>query len=306
MNANSNTAAASSTSSSGRASPKLKLSPSVRDTLSVVADRDEDETKDLVTSNGQTYERQRIRIVLVGDSNVGKTEFANCFKTRTFSGTTVASIGIGFTSVDMLLCQNRVYASVALYDTAGQERYAQITPMYYRKAHGMIIMFDPQTDASVLRATKLYRQITEEVPDIVCMFVANKTDLFTCTPDERAARLAKLAGLLRPPGQPTRVPSLVFRPDELDISLKSISLKEAPGIALDLVAELSQRVVLNNAAAATRVLDVKSAAQQPVAARAPKSGSAGKSDVVRLRREEKQPDASERRKKKRSDGFCFF
>jgi small GTP-binding protein len=192
---------------------------------------------------------ERVRIVMVGETNVGKTEFCNCFKTQVFSGTTVATIGVGFTSVEMHLhldATHRVHARVELYDTAGQERYGgQMTRTYYRIAQGMIIMFDPSVDESVSRAIKLYQQITEDVPDIVAVFVANKLDVLALAGAERTARLAKLETLFKS-AERARPPSATAV--AVAMAMKSISLKQEPKAALDIIGEMSRMIVLNKVA----------------------------------------------------------
>jgi len=298
-------------------SNSLALAPRVQEALSIVPNTDDDDDDQgdgtrkstAVGGDGRTYEKiECVRIVLVGDSNVGKSEFSHCFKTRTFSGTTVASIGMGFTSVDMLLCDKRVYARVELYDTAGQERFAQqIMPTYYRRSRGVIIMFDPQNNESLVRGTKLYAQITDDVPDIVCMFVANKTDLFQCTDDEKNARLAKIAKLLCPQGQPTRRLADHVRPEDIDMPLRAISLKQTPEVALDLVAELSQRIVMNNASASVRASSAPARLSGSALRGSESSRRDTKSDTIQLRRQQQQQQQRDVEPKKPTRrGFCFF
>ena len=312
---------------------KVQLSPAVSHTLSTISLDDDAEssvdasaaapTASPRASSAPTTRAERVecvRIVLVGDSNVGKTELANCFKTRTFSGTTVASIGVGYTSVDLLLCAERIRTRVELYDTAGQERFGNyLMRNYYRLAKGMIIVFDPQNADSLVRAQKMYAQITDDVPDIVCMFVANKIDLFQGTEEEWAVRLKKLTNLFTPPPSITelrRPPSELFRPEELEMPLKAISLLRTPAVALDLVAELAQRILINAATSAARL------AANPLS---PRSGAVlGSSKAISRQQRQrveaaqpkgKPPPGSLRLKrieeynknaKKKPSGFCFF
>jgi len=262
---------------------------------------------------------ESIKIVLVGDPSVGKTEFANCFKTRTFSGNTVATIGMGHTSVDMRLCAEGVHVRVELYDTAGQERYGnQLMRTYYRLAHGVIIVFDPGAADSLVRAQKLYQQITEDMPDIVCMFIANKIDLITASEQEWELRLRKLANLFTPP--PTdlvrRPPSQSYLPAELEMPLKAISLKRNPAVALDLVAELSQRILINRTTAAIRAStnpltphNGAALGSSRVIARQQRSAleqqRPGKSPPLRLQKQDAST-TKEPERKKLGSGSCFF
>jgi len=246
---------------------KIQLPPEVSSTLTEIPLDDDDDNEGtpsdarVTTPCQSSVPTEHIRIVLVGEANVGKTEFANCVKTRTFSGTTVATIGMGFTSVDMILCAERRHTRVDLYDTAGQERHGgHLMRTYYRLANGVIFVVDLTSPASWVRAQNLYAEITEDVPDAVCLFVANKSDLFDDHPSKLLEAIEKLTMLFAPgppkPGEPPRPPrrrpSDIYRPEELEMPLKAISLRRTAPIALDLVAELAQRIIINRAEAIKR------------------------------------------------------
>uniref|UniRef100_A0A674JGC3 Calcium release activated channel regulator 2A n=1 Tax=Terrapene triunguis TaxID=2587831 RepID=A0A674JGC3_9SAUR len=80
------------------------------------------------------------KIVFVGNSSVGKTSFLRRFCEGHFSPNTSATVGIDY-SVKTVTVDNSQIA-LQLWDTAGQERYRSITKQFFRKADGVIVMYD--------------------------------------------------------------------------------------------------------------------------------------------------------------------
>ncbi|KTG01833.1 hypothetical protein cypCar_00031198 [Cyprinus carpio] len=80
------------------------------------------------------------KIILIGDSNVGKTCLVQSFKSGLFSETQQNTIGVDFTVRTLTIDGRRVKMQV--WDTAGQERFRTITQSYYRSAHGAMIAYD--------------------------------------------------------------------------------------------------------------------------------------------------------------------
>lgn len=192
-------------------------------------------------------ERERVRIIMLGDSDTGKTEFCNCFKTKAFSGILLATIGVELTSVEVDLCDNRLPLTIDLYDTAGQERYGgMIARSYYRPSRGAIIVFDPSDDKSLTRAVAFFKDVTAERPNIVVTFVANKIDLLMKQNDKAycEARYAKLKTLLESAYQ-SRPASPDNRPIDLNMGVHFVSLLEKPEVAFDIACALAQKIAFN-------------------------------------------------------------
>ncbi|MCL4124544.1 UNVERIFIED_CONTAM: hypothetical protein GTU68_045696, partial [Idotea baltica] len=80
------------------------------------------------------------KIVIIGDSGVGKTNLLSRFVDGTFSIDSRPTIGVEFatktTSIEDKTIKNQIW------DTAGQERFRAITNAYYRGAQGAIIVYD--------------------------------------------------------------------------------------------------------------------------------------------------------------------
>ncbi|XP_075066481.1 ras-related protein Rab-19 [Mixophyes fleayi] len=80
------------------------------------------------------------KIILIGDSNVGKTCVVHRFQSGIFSDKHQNTIGVDFTVRSLNIDGKKV--KVQVWDTAGQERFRTITQSYYRSAHGAIIAYD--------------------------------------------------------------------------------------------------------------------------------------------------------------------
>lgn len=88
---------------------------------------------------------QNIKLLLLGDSGVGKTSLMMRFTEQTFSATFVSTVGIDFKyKVISIEPQSSKPVSVRLelWDTAGQERFKSITTSYLRGAQGILVCYD--------------------------------------------------------------------------------------------------------------------------------------------------------------------
>ncbi|XP_077157913.1 EF-hand calcium-binding domain-containing protein 4B isoform X2 [Paroedura picta] len=80
------------------------------------------------------------KIILVGNSSVGKTSFLRRFCEDNFSPGTAATVGVDYRVKTMAVDDSQVV--LQLWDTAGQERYHSIAKQFFRKADGIIVMYD--------------------------------------------------------------------------------------------------------------------------------------------------------------------
>ncbi|KAJ3683502.1 hypothetical protein LUZ60_013729 [Juncus effusus] len=137
-----------------------------------------------------------IKVVLIGDSGVGKSNLLSRFTRNLFSLDSKSTIGVEFASKTVQVEGKTVKAQI--WDTAGQERYRAITSAYYRGALGAILVYDvtkQNTFENVKRWLKELRDHSD--PNIVVMLIANKTDLrhLRVVPTEDGAQLAEREGL---------------------------------------------------------------------------------------------------------------
>ncbi|KAB1260521.1 Ras-related protein Rab-25 [Camelus dromedarius] len=116
------------------------------------------------------------KVVLIGESGVGKTNLLSRFTRNEFSHDSRTTIGVEFSTRTVMLGTAAVKAQI--WDTAGLERYRAITSAYYRGAVGALLVFDltkHQTYAVVERWLKELYDHAEAT--IVVMLVGNKSDL---------------------------------------------------------------------------------------------------------------------------------
>ncbi|XP_034500855.1 EF-hand calcium-binding domain-containing protein 4B isoform X1 [Ailuropoda melanoleuca] len=115
------------------------------------------------------------KIVLVGNSAVGKTSFLRRFCEDRFAPGLAATVGIDY-QVKMV-CVDESHVALQLWDTAGQERYRCITQQFFRKADGVIIMYDVTARQSFLSVRQWLSSVEEAVGDYIpVLLLGNKID----------------------------------------------------------------------------------------------------------------------------------
>ncbi|CAN4075563.1 unnamed protein product [Withania somnifera] len=116
------------------------------------------------------------KLVLIGDSGVGKSNLLSRFSRNEFNLESKSTIGVEFATRSIRVDDKIVKAQI--WDTAGQERYRAITSAYYRGAVGALLVYDITrhvTFENVERWLKELRDHTDQ--NIVIMLVGNKADL---------------------------------------------------------------------------------------------------------------------------------
>jgi len=116
------------------------------------------------------------KVVLIGDSGVGKSNLLSRFTRNEFCLESKSTIGVEFATRTLQVEGRTVKAQI--WDTAGQERYRAITSAYYRGALGALLVYDvtkPMTFENVSRWLKELRDHADA--NIVIMLIGNKTDL---------------------------------------------------------------------------------------------------------------------------------
>ncbi|KAM4702415.1 EF-hand calcium-binding domain-containing protein 4B-like isoform 6-T6 [Discoglossus pictus] len=115
------------------------------------------------------------KILFVGNSNVGKTAFLHRVHEGSFSRDTSATIGVDY-RIKTLTIDNKSFA-LQLWDTAGQERFHSITQQFFRKADGIVLMYDVTAQDTFAAVQYWLRCIKERVEeDIVILLIGNKVD----------------------------------------------------------------------------------------------------------------------------------
>lgn len=117
-------------------------------------------------------ETKHYKMVLLGDSGVGKSSIVTRAIHDEFRGPQGSTIGAAFFTHSMSLPTG--YVNFEIWDTAGQERYRSLAPMYYRNSHIALIVFDLTSRASFESAKCWIHNCYDNVQMIV--LIGNKTD----------------------------------------------------------------------------------------------------------------------------------
>ena len=97
---------------------------------------------DIISSYSRSSSYQYLfKIILIGDSFTGKTSLINRYIHKSFADKYLCTIGVDFTMKAVELT-DKTNIKLQIWDTAGMERYKQITTSYYRGAQACIIVFD--------------------------------------------------------------------------------------------------------------------------------------------------------------------
>ncbi|XP_041833774.1 EF-hand calcium-binding domain-containing protein 4B [Melanotaenia boesemani] len=116
------------------------------------------------------------KVVLVGNSSVGKTSLLRSFCEGRFHPSTTATVGIDY-SVKTLTLDNMQIA-MQLWDTAGQERYRSITKQFFRKADGVVVMYDVTVEESFKDVRPWLINVQEAAGEgIPILLLGNKMDM---------------------------------------------------------------------------------------------------------------------------------
>ncbi|KAL7612152.1 ras-related protein Rab2BV [Lactuca sativa] len=116
------------------------------------------------------------KIVLIGDSGVGKSNILSRFTRNEFCLESKSTIGVEFATRTLQVEGKTVKAQI--WDTAGQERYRAITSAYYRGAVGALLVYDITKKQSFDNVLRWLRELREHADsNIVLMLAGNKSDL---------------------------------------------------------------------------------------------------------------------------------
>ncbi|KAG2723469.1 hypothetical protein I3760_02G171700 [Carya illinoinensis] len=119
----------------------------------------------------------RVKLVLLGDSGVGKSCIVLRFVRGQFDPTSKVTVGASFLSQTIAL-QDSTTVKFEIWDTAGQERYAALAPLYYRGAAVAVVVYDITSPESFAKAQYWVKELQKHgSPDIVMALVGNKADL---------------------------------------------------------------------------------------------------------------------------------
>jgi len=180
-----------------------------------------------------------MKLIVIGDSGVGKSCLLVRFADDTFSHSFISTIGIDF-KVRTMKVDDKV-VKLQLYDTAGQERFRTITTAYYRGSHGILLVYDV-TDERSFQNVRSWISSMPPIADTACkLIIGNKCDM----EDKRAVSTEMGQQFAK----------------ELGLSFVETSAKANTNIELafyTIVKEIEAKLMLNKLSPKTeKVLDVK-------------------------------------------------
>lgn len=114
------------------------------------------------------------KLLIIGDSGVGKSSLLLRFSDNTFSGTYITTIGVDFKirTIDV----NGEKVKLQIWDTAGQERFRTITSTYYRGTHGVVVVYDVCSGESFANVKRWLQEIDTNCDVVNRILVGNKDD----------------------------------------------------------------------------------------------------------------------------------
>jgi len=132
------------------------------------------------------------KVVLIGDSGVGKSNLLSRFTRNEFNLESKSTIGVEFATRSIVVEGKTIKAQI--WDTAGQERYRAITAAYYRGAVGALLVYDIAKHTTYENVERWLKELRDHADNnIVIMLVGNKSDLrhLRAVPTEEARGYAE-------------------------------------------------------------------------------------------------------------------
>lgn len=115
------------------------------------------------------------RLVLIGDSGVGKTAILLRYSDNMFNTSFITTIGIDFRIKTIELNGKRV--KLQIWDTAGQEQFHSVASSYYRNSHGIMLIYDITSAESFIHISKWVNNISTNAPtNVKQVLLGNKCD----------------------------------------------------------------------------------------------------------------------------------
>lgn len=173
------------------------------------------------------------KIILLGDSNCGKTSFTNSLISDKVLDYNHPTIGVEFVS-QILNLKDKTKVKLMIWDTAGQERYRTITRMYYKNIVGVFLFFDLTNKSTFLNLKYWYNEIKKNLEDTngIVYIIGNKLDLVNDRVVTNEDILNFLEGL-------DDKNTIKYK----EISIKSTELSELRLIFMEIAEEINLKII---------------------------------------------------------------
>ncbi|MEW6567908.1 MAG: Rab family GTPase [Chloroflexota bacterium] len=133
-----------------------------------------------------------LKVLVVGDGNVGKTSLVRRYCQGMFSDSRVTTIGVDFQTQVVKLPEGEVKLSI--WDLAGQERFAVMRPGFYKGGRAVAMVYDVTDPTTLTDLTQWRQELAAVIPDTRLVVVGNKIDLPRVQPSEAAEVFADSIG----------------------------------------------------------------------------------------------------------------
>ena len=141
--------------------------------------------------SNENSEKITYKMIIIGDSAVGKTCIFKKITTGTFSEKSISTIGMDRRTLSFTIKNkegNDLEIEVQLWDTAGQERFRSITTSYYKSSQGLLLMYDITKRETFDNIENWLQNIKDSIgaeEKYLIVLIGNKVDLTNADPDSR-------------------------------------------------------------------------------------------------------------------------
>ena len=120
-------------------------------------------------------EEKEIKIITLGNSEVGKSSIINQFVFKNFDKDLINTIGMDSKNYEIKIDDKTI--KLKIWDTAGQERFRSIQKHYYNKVDGILFIYDITNQTSFDIIEQWYNEVKNYNDNIIGVLIGNKTDL---------------------------------------------------------------------------------------------------------------------------------
>jgi small GTP-binding protein len=135
--------------------------------------------------------RPTVKVILVGNSGVGKTCLIGSYLKNTFDNRTAPTVAPAYSCREVKK-QDGMIVILQIWDTAGQERYSSISQLFFRDSNVALVCFDPNDEPSIVAVRDWAKRILNEVPECQLFGVLTKSDLVAAEDLEKVLEQAKV------------------------------------------------------------------------------------------------------------------
>ena len=123
-------------------------------------------------------------LMMIGDGAVGKTSIMKRYVSKKFDQNRLATTGVDFQIVKYKSEVHNRLCKVKIWDTAGQDRYRQLTRSFFRDAEGVIVVFDLTRQDTFINVRDWISNLLKEKEELPVILAGNKLDLCEELDDE--------------------------------------------------------------------------------------------------------------------------